>query len=271
MSHPSVPPPEGLHSGGPAEAPRAPRHRSPEAPMDLSDLVGTLRAPGTPDELAHAETTVAAMAAAHAEAAAGVVPLARVDRRRAALAAGATVGIVAVVLCAGTAAAAFSGALPAGLQNAAHDLLGAPSYVAPPVASSESSGEQGSGDPVGPGVSTDAASLAGLCTAFAGVASDDPQADSVAYRALASAAAAAAESVEDYCGEVLAAGGKPSVVPGSTQKPTAKPTPTKKSTVAPGSTVKPTAKPTQKPTAKPSSTRKAGASTAGKPSGAGSR
>lgn len=244
--------------------------------MDLSDLVGTLRAPGTPDELAHAEATVAAMAAAHAEAAAGVVPLARVDQRRAALAAGSTVGIVAVVLCAGTAAAAFSGALPAGLQNAAHDLLGAPSYVAPPVASSESSGEQGSGeqgsgDPVGPGVSTDAASLAGLCTAFAGVASDDPQADSVAYRALASAAAAAAESVEDYCGEVLAAGGKPSVVPGSTQKPTAKPTPTKKPTVAPGSTVKPTAKPTQKPTAKPSSTRKAGASTAGKPSGAGSR
>lgn len=237
--------------------------------MHLSDLVAALRAPGTPDELAGAESTVAAMAAAHRDAAAGVVPLAPVNRRPALVAAGATVGIVGALLLTGTAAAAFSGALPAGLQDAAHNLFGAPAYT-PPPSESEESGTEGSdgatGDasgPVGPGASTDAASLLGLCTAFAGVASDDPQADSVAYRALASAAAAASETVEDYCSEVVAAGGKPTAVP--SKKPTA--IPSKKPTAAP--TQKPTAVPSKKPTALP--TTKAPSSAAQRPSGAGAR
>jgi hypothetical protein len=241
--------------------------------MHLSELVAALRAPGTPDELAHAESTVAAMAAAHREAAAGVVPLAPVDRRPALVAAGATVGIVGALLFAGTAAAAFSGALPAGLQDAAHRIFGAPSYTPPPSGTEEieSGSESASGDPVGPAASTDAASLYGLCTAFAGVASDDPQAGSVAYRALASAAAAAAETVEEYCGEVLAAGGKPTTPPSKnpTAVPSKKPTaaPSKKPTAAPSK--KPTEAPSRKPTAAPSKKPSDKPTTAGKPSGAG--
>lgn len=262
-----------------------------EASMDLSELFGALTAPGTEDELAHADTTVAAMVAAHAEAADVVVPLRPASRRPALVAVGSVLGVLGAVLVTGTAAAAFSGALPENLQRIAHDVLGAPAPTPPgPDTSSEGSGStDGSTDGTssrgpseftetptsngsGPAATLDAKALFGLCTAFADNGPDDQNGESVAFQVLSEAASANDQTIEEFCAPILATKapgkpsttpGKPTTNPGSTTRPTVAPGQTKKPTVAPGSTRKPTVQttnPGNKPATPPGQTRKPSAS-----------
>lgn len=242
-----------------------------EASMDLSELFGALTAPGTEDELAHADTAVAAMVAAHAQSAGVVVPLRSVNRRPALVAVGSVLGVMGAVLITGTAAAAFSGALPENLQRIAHEVLGAPAPtpLGPDSSSDGTDGTKGSGDGTssrgpseftdtpsnngsGPAATLDAKALFGLCTAFADNGPDDQNGESVAFQVLSEAASANNQTIEEFCGPILAtkSPGKPTANPGSTNRPTAAPGSTKKPTVAPGSTRKPTVAPgsTKKPT-----------------------
>lgn len=271
----------------------------PEDSMDLSELFAALRAPGTPDELAQAGSTVPAMMAAHAESAVAVVPLRSVDRRPALVAVGSALGVLAAVLVTGTAAAAYSGALPENLQSIAHDVIGAPAPApAVPGSSASSDGRSTGGDGAseftdtpanegsGPAASLDSAALFGLCTAYADQGADDQNGDSVAFRVLSEAASAGNQTIEEYCAPILATkgAGKPSTPPGLTNKPSTPPGLTNKPTVAPGLTNKPTAAPgrsnkpsttpggSNKPTAtpgrstKPAPTRKPSVLPTGKPS-----
>jgi hypothetical protein len=237
--------------------------------MDLSELFEALRAPGTPDELAQADTTVSAMVAAHADAAAGVVPLRAVDRRPALVAVGSAVGVLAAVLVTGTAAAAYSGALPENLQRIAHQVIGAPAPV--PVEPDES--EDGSSSSTGGGASEftetpgtngngpaatlSSKALFGLCTAYADKGTDDQNGDSVAFRVLAEAASANNQTIEEYCAPILASKspGKPSTPPGQSNKPSTPPGQSNKPTVAPGQSNKPTVAPGSTKTP-PGATRK---------------
>ena len=240
---PGETPAPGGFPGAPGmrEAPAGPI--SPENSMDLDGLVRALRAPGTAEELSRTESTVAAMREAHAAtavAAAVVVPM-RGVRRPGVVAAGAALGALALVACAGTAAAAFSGALPADLQKVAHDVLGAPAptHSSDDASESSDSSSTSASGPVGPAVGTDAAALFGLCRAFVDQASDAPQVGSVAYRVLSAAAIKAGTSVEGYCDDVLASrsarpSGKPTTVPTPSRKPTAAHTPDQRPTTPAG-------------------------------------
>ena len=146
-----------------------------EDEMSVQALTEALRAPARADELAMLDADVAAFTAARRDVlAAGtavVLPLAAGRARRpAALAAAAVAGVTAGVLLVGTAAAALTGSLPAPLQRAAHDLVGAPAPEADSDEASASGSQERSGttagQPVGPNVSTGAAAAVGLCRAF---------------------------------------------------------------------------------------------------------
>lgn len=237
-----------------------------EGSMDLSELFEALRAPGTADELATAGTTVPAMVAAHAESSAVVVPLRPVDRRPALVAAGSALGVLAAVLVTGTAAAAYSGALPANLQQIAHDVIGAPAPVpVVPGASEDGSSSSGGGASEftdtpsgnGPAATLDSKALFGLCTAYADNGDDDQSGDSVAFRVLAEAASANDQTIEEYCAPVLASKtpGKPSTPPGTSNKPSTPAGKTNKPTVVPGQSNRPTIAPGG-PTTPPAATRK---------------
>lgn len=243
-----------------------------EDSMDLSALLGVLRAPGTPDELARAGSTVADMVAAHADATVVVVPLRGINRRPAFVAVGASLGILGAVLVTGTAAAAFSGALPERLQRVAHDVLGAPAPTT--SAPSSSQDDNGSGAPSrgaseftetpsrtgsGPAATPDSKALLGLCTAYADNGPDDQSGQSVAFRVLSEAASAKDQTIEEYCAPILATapGARPTANPGQSGKATA--VPSGKPTAAPGQTRTATSRPTSQasgPSAPPSPTRK---------------
>ncbi|MFC6236690.1 hypothetical protein [Longivirga aurantiaca] len=254
--------------------------------MDLSELFGALSAPGTEDELAHADTAVAAMVAAHAQSAGVVVPLRSVNRRPALVAVGSVLGVMGAVLLTGTAAAAFSGALPENLQRIAHEVLGAPAPtpLGPDSSSDGTDGTEGSADGTssrgqseftdtpssngsGPAATLDAKALLGLCIAFADNGPDDQSGESVAFKVLSEAASANDQTIEEYCAPILAtkspgkptaAPGKPTSNPGATTKPTAAPGRTNAATTPPGSTRKPTAQtvgPDGRPSTPPQQTR----------------
>ncbi|WP_158865234.1 protein tyrosine phosphatase [Leifsonia sp. AG29] len=124
----------------------------------------------------------------------------------------------------GTAAAAYTGSLPAGLQNDAHSLIGAPTATPTPEATETPTPEPtddatetatpeptetptatdtpnpSATDPTGPDATGPAAH--GLCTAFEHGGLDR---DSVAYASLAKAAGGA-DGVATYCAGVVAPG-----------------------------------------------------------------
>ncbi|MBT2593913.1 protein tyrosine phosphatase [Arthrobacter sp. ISL-72] len=127
----------------------------------------------------------------------------------------------------GTGAAAYAGALPADVQQSAHELLGAPapkvggvsetakagataeaSASATPSASAEAAADadgqkadaKASATPVGPDAAGPAAY--GLCTAFI---NGGLEASSTAFKSLAVAAEGEA-NIESYCADVTAAG-----------------------------------------------------------------
>jgi len=237
--------------------------------MALSELFAALRAPGTPEELAHAGTTVPAMVAAHSESSLGIVPLRPIDRRPALVAVGSAVGVLAAVLVTGTAAAAYSGALPENLQRIAHQVIVAPAPVpVVPDASESSEGSSGQGggseftdtpssNGSGPAASLDAQALFGLCRAYADNGPDDQNGDSVAFQVLSEAASANDQTIEEYCAPILATKtpGKPSTNPGQSNKPSAPPGQSNKPTVVPGQSNQPTVAPGTTKTP-PGSTRK---------------
>ena len=142
-------------------------------------------------------------------------------------------------------AAAYTGVLPAGLQDLAHNTIGAPAAhpggrTVPDKAALQTTGQTADGatrTAVGP----DAAGFAafGLCTAWEHAKTNGQAADnSIAFRNLVTAAGGA-DNVIEYCAKIphpgATATGKP------TSHPTGKPT------------SHPTGKPTSHPTGKPTS------------------
>ena len=241
-----------------------------EDSMALSELFAALRAPGTPEELSGADATVSAMAAAHSESSSVVVPLRPIDRRPALVAVGSAVGVLAALLVTGTAAAAYSGALPENLQRIAHQVIGAPAPrpVAPDASDSsddESSSQGGAseftetpgGNGSGPAATLDSKALFGLCRAYADNGPDDQSGSSVAFRVLSEAASAKNQTIEEYCAPILATKtpGKPSTPPGQSNKPSTPPGQSNKPTVVPGQSNRPTIAPGTTKTP-PGSTRK---------------
>jgi hypothetical protein len=175
-----------------------------------------------------------------------------------------------VLTLGGTAAAAYTGSLPAPLQDVAHHVIGAPAADAS-QATAESAPETSTEDatrttptdsatPTGtPSSGPDATGPAafGLCNAFThgGLATT-----SVAYAALVKAADGAGK-VADYCAKVshpgatARPGGSPTSQP--TGEPTSLPThtasghPTGSGTAAPHPTGSPSTHPTGAPTSRP--------------------
>jgi hypothetical protein len=217
-----------------------PGEGSPEGIAELADLVAALRGPARPEELAGQELAVAAFTAAHVvkeKAAAKEKTLAKEK-----LVAGrdnvrhlpthfgpkvAAATAVALLAFTGVAAAAVTGTLPSSLQAFVHARI---SSVAgpgtahlhagsgavrgaktPPVSSTPRPTSQGPGPSAAPGSSATAvaASRAGACHAFGTAKSAGDQASSSpAARSLQAAAAAAGQTVTEYCAPYLN-GGKP--------------------------------------------------------------
>jgi hypothetical protein len=145
---------------------------------------------------------------------------------------------VAAVALGGTAAAAFTGTLPAPVQKIAHNTVGAPSAHPSPPAT-----------PVGPQPAGNAGF--GLCTAWSHAkAHGTATQKATAFRNLAAAAGGAA-NVKAFCASVTHPGATPSVRP--TGQPTSHPTgkPTSHPTGKPSS--HPTGQPSELPTGGPSS------------------
>jgi hypothetical protein len=141
----------------------------------------------------------------------------------------AAVAATAVTLGGGAvAAAAYTGALPASMQQLAHHTIGAP--VARPTPSASPAGPDAAGHPA-----------YGLCTAYAHLkAHGSAKQKAVAFRNLAAAAGGAA-NVTAYCAAVTH--------PGTT--PTGKPASLPSQAPASHPTGQPTSLPTQVPTSHP--------------------
>jgi hypothetical protein len=213
-----------------------------EDDMALAHLIGALRAPGTPEELAGASAAVGPLADEAVRAGAVVVDMTS-RRRPAALAATAMSAAVASVLLVGAAAAAVTGTLPAPLQSVAHRLVGAP---APAGEGEGSGGTTASSSSRGPRADPTSPAVVGLCRAFGDRQASATATGSTAYRALAAAAKAHGQSVADYCAGVLATvDAAPSTTPGLSHRPTTPPGQTHRPTTPPGLTHRPTTPPGQ--------------------------
>lgn len=160
---------------------------------------------------------------------------------------GASIAGLALAL-GGTAAAAFTGVLPAPAQNLAHTVIGAPAATTSQLSTATSSPSESSSHtgtptdrtsntgPVGPDASGPAA--LGLCTAWTqhesnGASSNGKSDDSAAFKNLA-AAAGGADKIAAYCAGIL-----------QSARPTA---PDASSTGPETSSSHPTGKPSTKPT-----------------------
>lgn len=238
------------------------RRAETEDEMALDRLLGALRAPGTAEELRGLEAASAAFVRARAEATPAPALVAVGGRARRSVAAGAAVAaVLATVSLGAAAAAAYTGSLPRPLQQAAHQVIGAPAPEAAgsdePSASdrSTSSGSTGSANGSGPAVTPGAPALFGLCTAFRDRGPSALPTGSVAYRDLLAAATAAGTDIDGYCTGVLPAGSRgPSVTPSN--KPTVRPTPSNKPTERPT----PSRKPSDVPRSDSASTRSSASS-----------
>ncbi len=211
-----------------------------EAPKAVQPVLQSMAADPRPHELSGLDESLAQYRATFITAS----PRARWRRRVAPM-----VGAAVLFALGGTAAAAYTGALPTGLQSVAHNVIGAPAAPARTVlplddpapsvsptapTSSSPSGSVTTGTPVGPDASGPAAY--GLCTAWTAHQANGttPDENSVAFKNLATAAGGA-DKIAAYCATVIEAKGK-----GSTTSPTALPTQTE----AGHTTGKPTAMPT---------------------------
>lgn len=220
----------------------------------LAILFAALRAPAVPSELAGREDYLAAFAAAQTLRTA-TNPSRRKSMLATLLATKTVVAGVALVACAGTAAAAYTGSLPDTLQDVAHQSVGAPApdatHKASPDSARPTASEAPSATPKpkksakGPDATGSAAH--GLCTAYV---KGGLGAKSTARQAL-SDAAGGPSNIPAYCAAVLKdspdatarrhATGKPS------DHPTAKPTDKGSDRGSESDGNKPTALPTNKP------------------------
>jgi hypothetical protein len=233
----------------------------------LATLFAALRSPALRSELAERDKYLAAFATAQTLRTAD--PHSRRKSMLSTLLATKSLAAgFALVTAAGTAAAAYSGALPTTLQNVAQsvgapaaDVTHPPNSASPrPTSSAAAATTKGSGpDPTG-------SAARGLCNAYG---KSGLGLKSTARRAL-SEAAGGPSNIPAFCAAVLqGAAGRPHSTGKPTGhavgKPTAKPTgkPTTNPTVEP--TTPPTAQPTVKPTVKP--TGKPGGKPAGKQTG----
>jgi hypothetical protein len=162
----------------------------------------------------------------------------------------------------GLAAAAYAGALPAPIQDFAHQTVGAPAASTDhsgaasqgPAHENGSAGEQAtagqSGQPVGPDAT--GPSKHGLCTAFAEEKAENGSVDakSVAFQAVANAAGGA-DNIDEFCADVNppSQGTDPASVSSSdAASDHASSAPTDAPTGTPATPQHPTGKPTQLPT-----------------------
>jgi hypothetical protein len=225
------------------------------AEQDLATLFAALRAPAEPHELARERDHLAAFDAARALETAPVT-----SRRRSMLAsllAGKTAAAAVAACAVATGAGAVTGTLPHGLQQAAHDAVGAPAPDKDKPAKEHQKGKADTAKdkprpsvsptttPGGPDLSGPA--RRGLCNAFrhGGLAKT-----SVAYRSLSDAAGGPSR-IPTFCDIVAPPKetGKPSDKPNdkSTGKPADKPGNGK-----PGDDEKGNGKPTDRPAPRPS-------------------
>lgn len=203
-----------------------------EAPKAVQPVLQSMAADPRPHELSGLDESLAQYRATFITAS----PRARWRRRVAPM-----VGAAVLFALGGTAAAAYTGALPDGLQSVAHQVIGAPAAptrtVLPredptpsgtPTATTSASGSASVLTPVGPDASGPAAY--GLCTAWTAHQANGttPDENSVAFKNLATAAGGA-DKIAAYCTTVLEAktgeSGKPSTLPTqATEHPNGKPT-----------------------------------------------
>jgi hypothetical protein len=193
------------------------------APAELqpvADALAALRAGPTSDELSG---EAVALAAFRDQVAVPDASQRRARQRRPVfsplLSARAAAAAVAAALCiGGVATAAYTGTLPAPVQQLAHVAFGAP-----PAASGTHAGAHSGTIPARPSAAGHAAF--GLCTAWAHArAHGNAEQRAAAFRNLAAAAGGAAK-VAAYCATVAHPGTSPSTGPPAKGKPTTHPTP----------------------------------------------
>jgi hypothetical protein len=216
---------------------------SPPELRPVVDALAALKAGPASDELAGEAAALAAFRSrVAAQPSVRTQPTVRRWRRRHPVlspvlsARAAAAAVVAILSIGGVATAAYTGALPAPVQQFAHNIFGAPPVGSHPGAATSSAR---------PAVAGHAA--LGLCTAWAHAkAHGDATQRAAAFHDLATAAGGAAK-VAAYCAAAAHPGASASQTPSGQGTPTAHPTP-------PGSG-KPTAHPTPpgsgKPTAHP--------------------
>jgi hypothetical protein len=215
--------------------------------QDLATLFAALRAPAEPHELARERDHLAAFDSFDVARASEPAPV--TSRRRSMLAsflAGKTAAAAVAACAVATGAGAVTGTLPHGLQQAAHDAIGAPAPDKDKPAKEHRTGKGTAKDKANPSASPtskasgpDATGSAkdGLCTAFRHGGLNDT---SVAYRSLSEAAGGPAD-IPAYCAVV------------ETPKPTGKPSdkangkPSDKPTGKPTDQAKDNGRPTDKP------------------------
>jgi len=203
----------------------------------VADVLAALTADATSEELANEASALAEFRRAVGVSAHQLRPHRRrptVLKSMLSAKAAAAVGTIAVLL-GGAATAAFANELPAPLQHAAHEAIGAPD-------AKTHSGAHQSKTPARVGPDATSHPAYGLCTAFSDAKADgDAAQKAVAYRNL-TAAAGGAGKIAAYCAAVPHPGashsqqgdhGKPAAHPSAHGKPTALPTPHGKPTALP--------------------------------------
>lgn len=245
-----------------------------DSSSELAQLLDALVAPASQDELAGETAAVTAFGELGSGVSSAPTSTSGRSRMLTSLVASklAIATATAGVALAGTVAAAYAGALPTGLQNAAHHTIGAPaasiakadatdeasSPADEPSATEDPTSTQdptSTGSPTSTSVGPDATGPAafGLCTAYThgGLATT-----SIAYQSLVKAAGGSASGIAAYCATVAHPGSATSHPTGSpTAHPTGSPTrpavshPTGSPTTHPGGfrTSHPTGSPTTHP------------------------
>ena len=199
----------GRAGGGRPEGPSGARHHG-------SRVIATVAVPSAADSARGGSRVTALRSPATTARSGGAVRV--VGRSRGAALAVAALS-ASVMSLGGLTAAAYVGALPAPVQQAMHDAIGAPAPTAGPSGPSAQGGSSSTSRP--PGAGPSASAVAGLCRAWsADQAAGTPRDRSTAFRALASRAGGA-ERVQGYC---ATAATHPTSQVGPRPTPTAHPT-----------------------------------------------
>lgn len=197
---------------------QVPSSEDPQAEQ-LAAVLGALTAPATSAELTGEEAALAAFRESVVARPTRTHRLRKTTMLTSLLSAKALLAAgVAVAAVGGTTAAAYVGVLPDGLQNAAHDVIGAPpahSHAGGNASAgadvSAQAGSQASATPVGPDVSTTSPALFGLCTAWDSGAGANMSPNSTVFKNLYAASGDSSatnvqgmrDAITTYCDGVL--------------------------------------------------------------------